>query len=98
MGHYDTEREDWDNGTGSFKEDVPLVFEDANPKRVIAVLPSLDGIVGCGVGDTDEEAQQDYRNNLEDLITELEIQKVKLQYGLVDLEYTNVGEYSTGCL
>ena len=70
---------------------IALTFGEHIPRAVIASLPSLEGVVECGVGKDDQEAREDYLEKLEMLITELEEKRMKVLYGAVNLEYTTVG-------
>ena len=70
---------------------LELVF-GKRPKFVYATLPSLDGYTEGGRGETQSEAYEDYLMKMGGLIQELQKKQKEVSLGLVDLEYTNVGE------
>lgn len=82
--------EEYESDLAEIEKAEAMVFGEKLPKKVYAHLESLENIVEVGVGDNDEEAYQDYLNNLLGLIAELETKRVKLQHGVVELMYTDV--------
>ena len=88
--HYDADVT-VDEYTEEYNKRMALTFGEPIPRKVVAALPSLEGVVECGVGVDELEAREDYLEKLENLIHELEEKRIKVQYEVVHLEYTEIG-------
>lgn len=88
--HYETDitSEDYE---AEYEKRVALTFGEPLPRKVVAMLPSLEGVLECGVGVDELEAREDYLEKLENLIYELQEKHSKVQYEVLCLEYTEIG-------
>ena len=92
MGHYSDQYDEWHEELLT-KVNKELVFgEDYdkidNSDKVFSRLESLCDIVESGVGETEEESYLSYLNNIEALLYEVTLKKIKIKQGLVKLTYT----------